>query len=149
MRFFTLLVALVPLARASPAITSDGTTPPEWKPTTGPMGGRPIPDPNRLLVLHAMHDEANLTKHSTVLDKHEKRVFQVFGLLGVNLLTGLVAEALQEVLDALLDSFTSDDIIWTNQENCRAHFTTQGGGNENFRTYAKDHGDPTAEEWKN
>ncbi|KAL4864153.1 hypothetical protein BDV12DRAFT_201386 [Aspergillus spectabilis] len=91
----------------------------------------------------------NLTEHSTVLHKHEKRIFQVFGLLGVNLLTGLVAEALQKVLDALLESFTSDDIIWTNQENCRAHFTTQGGGNENFRTYAKDHGDPTAEEWKN
>ncbi|RHZ67377.1 uncharacterized protein CDV56_109579 [Aspergillus thermomutatus] len=124
------------------------------------MGGRRITDPDRLSVLHAMHDEAidMLNKHEVIPVQrsnlteqvpHEKRVYQVFGLLGVQLLSSLGLKALEEVIDALLDLFTSDDIIWTDRDNCRAYFSTQGGGNENFRTYARGHGNPTAEEWKN
>ncbi|KAL2812638.1 hypothetical protein BJX63DRAFT_432529 [Aspergillus granulosus] len=89
---------------------------------------------------------SNLTAYHV---SHEKRAYQVFGLLGVQLLSLFGLRALEEVINALLDLFTSNDIVWTDKDNCCAYFSTQGGGNENFRSYARGHGNPTAEEWKN
>lgn len=125
------------------------------------MGGRLITDPDRLASLHAMHAEAiemlntqeiipvqrsNLSE--VVPHTHEKRVYQVFGLLGMTILSRLGLKALEKVIDSLLELFTTEDIVWTNRDNCRAYFSTQGGGNENFRTYGKGHDNPTAEDKK-
>jgi hypothetical protein len=126
------------------------------------MGGKLITDPSRLSVLSAMHAEAiewinagqvipverttDLSQHNDEsLHEHDKRVYQVIGLLGVQLLTTLGLKNLEKVLDALLGLFKTDDIVWESRERCRAFFSTHGGGNEILRTYAKDHGNPTAE----
>ncbi|KAL5002990.1 hypothetical protein BDV10DRAFT_156740 [Aspergillus recurvatus] len=159
MKLSTLLVALLPLATASPATADDGHRHAQWEKSTGPMGGRLVTDPDRLSALHAMHNEAieMMNTHEVIPVQrsnlsevaphaHEKRVYQVFGLLGLTILSRLGLKALEEVIDALLDLFTAEDIIWTNRDNCRAYFSTQGGGNENFRTYGKGHGKPTAED---
>ncbi|KAL4749306.1 hypothetical protein BDW72DRAFT_204849 [Aspergillus terricola var. indicus] len=80
---------------------------------------------------------------------HEKRVAHAFGLLGVLILSRLGLKALEDVIEELVDFFTSDDIIWQSKENCRAYFSTQGGGNEEFRTYAKGNRSATAVDKKN
>ncbi|KAL3490225.1 fibronectin type III domain protein [Aspergillus germanicus] len=157
-----LLLSLLPIASATPASAANTTR--EWEipfPTTGPMGGKLITDPSRLSALHAIHqDVLRLSKTEDVITvdrsssasstdftaAHDKRVYQVFGLLGVRLISELGLKALEDVIDALLDLFTSDDIIWTSKKNCRAYFSTQGGGNENLRTYAKGKGSATAED---
>jgi hypothetical protein len=128
------------------------------------MGGKLITDPTRLSALHAIHQDVlrlSKTEDAITVDRssassstnltltaahHDKRVYQVFGLLGLRLISELGLKALENVIDALLDLFTSDDIIWTSKENCRAYFSTQGGGNENLRTYAKGKGSATAED---
>jgi hypothetical protein len=124
------------------------------------MGGKLITDPTRLSALQAIHQDVlrlSKTEDAITVDRssasstnltaaHDKRVYQVFGLLGVRLISELGLKALENVIDALLDLFTSDDIIWTSKKNCRAYFSTQGGGNENLRTYAKGKGSATAED---
>ncbi|CEN60776.1 Putative Fibronectin type III domain protein [Aspergillus calidoustus] len=156
--------ALLPLVSpGSAAPPSNESKPLQWEPSyAGPMGGKLITDPSRLSVLSAMHAEAiewinagqvipverttDLSQHNDEsLHEHDKRVYQVFGLLGVQLLTTLGLKNLEKVLDALLGLFKSDDIVWESRERCRAFFSTHGGGNEILRTYAKDHGNPTAE----
>jgi hypothetical protein len=84
----------------------------------------------------------------TELGQHDKRVYQAFGLLGVYVASMLGLKTIERIIDQLLELFTSDDIIWTRKDNCRAYFSTQGGGNEAFRTYGKGHGNPTSEVYK-
>ncbi|KAL3478435.1 fibronectin type III domain protein [Aspergillus californicus] len=108
-------------------------------------------------VLHALNTNATIpVDRSTDLTSYiqdgldlEKRQYQVFGLLGLQLLSMLGLKALEKVIDSLLDLFTNDDIIWTNPDNCRANFETQGGGNEHYRSYGKGHRSATAEETRN
>ncbi|RYP17692.1 hypothetical protein DL765_004370 [Monosporascus sp. GIB2] len=161
MRFFTLFLSALPLFKGVSAMASDQSTPLEWGNSTGPMGGNLITDPNRLSVLYAMHDETihmlnegdviplERSTNLTDYNQHDKRQYQVFGLLGVLVASRLPAGALQQVLGALLDLFVKDDVIWTSTENCRARFSTQGGGNEHIETLAKGHRNPTADEWRN
>ncbi|GFF92627.1 exochitinase 1 [Aspergillus udagawae] len=155
MRFLNLLLALSPLAQVASAV------PQEWDSYNGPLGGRLITDPERLSELYAMHDEVirllntgealpvqrstNLTEHG----QHDKRVFQAFGLLGVFVASTFGLKVVKKIIDQLLKLFETDDIIWKNTDNCRASFSTQGGGNEVFQTYGKGHGNPTAEEQRN
>ena len=153
MRFFTLFIALSPLARLSSAAAINEP----WENDTGPLGGTLVTDPDLLAELDAIHDEvleslnsntaipverhANLTESN----QHDTRAFHVFGLLGAYITSQVGLKALDKVLDALLELFTADDdVIWESRDNCRAYFSTQGGGNEEFRTYARDHGKPTA-----
>ncbi|KAL5344058.1 fibronectin type III domain protein [Aspergillus crustosus] len=162
MRLFAFLAFLpLPLARGSPAPNPNKPAQ-EWSPnSTLPSGGTRITDPDRLSALYTMHQEVltalnnneaipvdrstNLTAHVA----HDKRQFQVFGLLGMVLLSRLGLKALEEVLDALLGIFTNNDIIWESPDNCRARFETQGGGNEHYLTYAKGTRSPTADETRN
>ncbi|KAL3428790.1 hypothetical protein BDV09DRAFT_201240 [Aspergillus tetrazonus] len=67
------------------------------------------------------------------------------GLLGVYVASRVGAGALQQVLGEILEIFLGDDIIWQNKEHCRAFFATQGGGNEEFRTFARGSGDSTSQ----
>ncbi|GFF83996.1 hypothetical protein IFM60648_06888 [Aspergillus lentulus] len=154
MRLLNLLLALSPLARVS------STIPQEWGNSSGPLGGKLINDPARLPELHAMHDEVirmlntgeaipverstNLTGHG----QHDKRVYQAFGLLGDFVACMFGLKTIEKITDKLPDLFTGGDIVWTSKDNCRAYFSTQGGGNEVFRTYGKDHGNPTSEVYK-
>ncbi|KAL4993280.1 hypothetical protein BDV10DRAFT_190139 [Aspergillus recurvatus] len=160
MRFFAFL-AFLPLARGSPAPNPNSPAQ-EWSSNSAlPMDGTLITDPDRLSALHAMHqevlgalnnNEAVPVERSTNLSAqvtHDKRQCQVFGLLGMMPLSKLGLNALEEVLDTLLDVFTNGDIIWTNPDNCRARFETQGGGNEHYLTYAKGTRSPTADETRN
>ncbi|KAH2307168.1 hypothetical protein KXV47_007404 [Aspergillus fumigatus] len=155
MRFLNLLLALSPLAQVSSAI------PQEWGNSTGPLGGNLITDPARLSELHEVHNEVirmlntgetlpvERSRSLTVHGQHDKRVYQAFGLLGVFVASMFGLKTVEKITDQLLELFTSDDTIWTRKENCRAYFSTQGGGNEEFRTYARDHGNPTSEVHKN
>lgn len=132
MKLSTLLVALLPLARAAPGTTDAGYTPPDWEASSEPAGGRLITDPERLATLHEMHAEAieMLNSHEAIpvdpsnisiieTHAHQKRIVHVLGLLGVRILSRLGAEALQSVIGELIDFFTTDGIIWTSTDNCR------------------------------
>lgn len=141
MKLSTFFAALLPLTGASAKA----------------IVGREITDPDRLSRLQELHANAldmlnsgtalpvtrstNLTEHHA---PHEKRLYQVMGLLGVYVASRVGAGALQQVLGEILEIFLGDDIIWQNKEHCRAFFATQGGGNEEFRTFARGSGDSTS-----
>ncbi|GFF87398.1 hypothetical protein IFM47457_07484 [Aspergillus lentulus] len=135
MRLLNLLLALSPLAQVS------STIPQKWGNSSGPLGDKLITDPARLPELHAMHDEV-----IGMLNTGE--VIPAFGLLGdfVASMSGL--KTIEKITDKLPNLSTGGDIVWTSKDNCRAYFSTQGGGNEVFRTYGKDHGNPTSKVYK-
>ncbi|KAL2785451.1 hypothetical protein BJX66DRAFT_343088 [Aspergillus keveii] len=146
MKLSTLFVTLLPLAAASPGRA---------------LAGRQVTDPERLAQLQAHHaDTLALLNSATAIPvtpstytnltgldgpSHERRLFHVFGLLGVYVASRVGASALQNVLGEILEVFLGDDIIWSNKEYCRAYFSTHGGGNEEFRTYARDSSDRTSQ----
>jgi hypothetical protein len=145
MKLSALFVTLLPLAAASPGRA---------------LAGRQVTDPERLAELQAHHaDTLALLNSATAIPvtpstyrnltgpdgAHERRLFHVFGLLGVYVASRVGASALQNVLGEILEVFLGDDIIWSNKEYCRAYFSTHAGGNEEFRTYARDSSDPTSQ----
>ncbi|KAL2871031.1 uncharacterized protein BJX67DRAFT_343359 [Aspergillus lucknowensis] len=154
MKLSTLLLALLPLTGASPS------TPSRWQGASKPLVGREITDPEQLSALHAMHADTlgllnsakaipvtastNLTEHVSDGSAHEKRIVQLLELVGIFVAGTLGSDVLQRVLGELLDVFLNDDIIWQDTGHCRAFFGTQGGGNEEFWTFARDHSDPTS-----
>ncbi|KAJ0414178.1 hypothetical protein BJY00DRAFT_295568 [Aspergillus carlsbadensis] len=149
MKLSTLFVTLLPLAAAAPGPSSAAKT----------LSTRQVTDPDLLANLQDRHAKTlallnsgnaipvtpSTYRNLTAEDgSNEKRLYHLAGLLGIWVASRIGSSALQNVLGELIELFTNDDIIWQNKEHCRAYFGTHGGGNEEFFTYARDHGDPTS-----